>query len=282
MDFIAPQIYWGDDDKKKPDFSDILPDWVEHAAGRYICPGQTVGVGVKQLIHQVQVTREQGGKGNIVFSYRGLLSKNGIAQYSKAGGIYEASAAVPPMPWKDNPPEGIILGTITDAHTGEPVTDAQIRRNDSDYAALSSADGVYSFLKVPPGKYTLTIRKKDVPDQQVADLVVEAGKVTRADVKLGEAPAVVAAVETPATAPAAAATAPANAEPVVVAAEEPKPAEQVERPASRIPIGGVPKVTVAVTHEESGTFKWVMVVVMLVGFAVLAVGLIWHLKSRSR
>lgn len=195
MDFVVPQIYWADNDKKAPNFSEVLPDWVAHAAGRQIYAGHSTGVGVAELMNQVKVTRELGGLGNIVFSYGSFKSKQGFEQYSKAGSVYEKPVGTPAMPWKDAPSEGIILGTVKDVKTGEPVTDAQIRRNGSDYVALSSADGVFSMLKVTPGQYTLTVTKAGLPELKVENLTVAAGKVVRAEVALGGEPAVIASAE---------------------------------------------------------------------------------------
>ena len=274
MDFVVPQIYWADDDNRAPDFSRILPDWLAHAAGRHVYPGQTVGVGVAQLIHQVQVTREQGGLGNVVFSYGGLLRKNGIAQYSKPGGIYASPAAIPAMPWKREPVDGIILGTITDGETNQPVTDAQIRRSDADYVALSSADGVFAFLKVPPGRYTLTVRKQGKPEQQVADVVVAAGQVVRSDVKLGEVPAVVAAAESSV----AAASEPAGESALVEVAVE--PGDDASTAVARAPSAPVSVTTVTEKPASFGAFRWVMIGVMVVGFGTLGVAMAWHFLGR--
>ncbi|MBN1489513.1 MAG: family 10 glycosylhydrolase [Phycisphaerae bacterium] len=185
MDFVVPQIYWADDDKQ-PDFSRILPDWIAHAADRHIYAGHSTRIGIPELMHQVEITRQQGGLGNAVFSYGTFKEKGGFAQYSGAGGVYEHPVATASMPWKDNPSDGIIIGTVTNAETKEPVVDAQIRRSGDDYVALSSADGLYSFLKVPPGTYTLTVTKSGLPEQVFADIPIAAGQVVRADIALGD------------------------------------------------------------------------------------------------
>lgn len=193
MDFVCPQIYWSDSDDRRPDFSDVLTDWIAYDAGRHIYVGQSATVGVDELTRQVGVTRAMKGHGNVVFSYGGFKKRSGFAAYSRQGGVYERPAATPYMPWKNAPDHGIIVGTVTDAKTGEPITDAQVRRNGSDYVALSSADGIYSFVRVPPGEYEITAHKRGQPGRQLVAVTVEAGAVARCDLPLGETPAVAAA-----------------------------------------------------------------------------------------
>jgi len=193
MDFVVAQIYWGDGGPL-PDFSDILPDWIAHAAGRHIYAGQNRSIDPAEIVREVRFTREQGARGNVMFHYGGFKAKGYFELYSQPDGVYATPAQTPTMDWKTNPTEGILIGTATDAATHEPVVDAQVTRSGSSYVALSSADGLYSFLKVPPGEYTLTFRKRGLPDRQLARIQVVAGQVTRVDTALGELP-VVAQVE---------------------------------------------------------------------------------------
>lgn len=187
QDFICPQIYWADGGNN-PDFSEILPDWIAHAAGRHIYPGQTTSVGVSALISQIGVTRAMGGGGNTVFSYGSFNSGGFWTDYSGAGGPYAEPAATPAMPWKDNPTTGIILGNVTDATTGLPLVDGRVTRNGSSYIALTGGDGLYSHLLVPPGSYTLTFTKTGLGTRRICNVVVAAGGVTRIDTSLGTAP----------------------------------------------------------------------------------------------
>jgi hypothetical protein len=185
QDFICPQIYWADGGGN-PDFSEILPDWVAHAAGRHIYAGQITSGGGAALLSQINATRILGGLGNVVFSYGSFNSNNYWASYSGPGGPYNAPAPVPAMPWKDNPTDGIIIGNVTATDGSGPVVDATVTRTGSSWVALSSGDGLYSFLKVPPGSYTLTFNKPGVGTRQILDVQVVAGEVTRVDVQLGE------------------------------------------------------------------------------------------------
>ena len=189
MDFVVPQIYWGDGGRL-PDFSHILPDWVARRAGRHIYAGQNRSIDPAELVREVRFTREQGAQGNVMFHYGGFKAKGYFGLYSRSDGVYAAPSQVPVMDWKENPTKGTIVGALTDAATDEPVVDAQVTRSGSSYVALSSADGLYSFLKVPPGEHTLTFRKHGLPDRQIARIKVAAGPVIRVDTALGELPVV--------------------------------------------------------------------------------------------
>lgn len=155
QDFIVPQIYWADNGTN-PEFSEILPDWIANSAGRHVYAGQTNSVGTTELISEVNATRSLGGLGNVVFSYG---SFNSWASYTNPGGPYELPAAVPAMPWKDTPTEGFVIGTVTEVDGITPIVDAHVTRTGSAYTALSSGDGLYSFLRVPPGTYTVSFDK---------------------------------------------------------------------------------------------------------------------------
>ncbi len=185
MDFIVPQIYWADPPYRAgaPHFSEVLPDWVTNNGGRHVYPGQSSGVGAPELVHEIGVTRTMGGEGNVVFSYSNFNNNNYWPSYSGAGGPYEQPADVPAMPWKDNPTTGIIIGNVMNGIA--PVVDAHITRNGSSYTALSSGDGLYSFLLVPPGTYTLTVTKNELGTRVVTGVTVAPGQVKRVNVKFG-------------------------------------------------------------------------------------------------
>jgi len=188
MDFIVPQIYWGDPAYRatNPHFSQILPDWVAYAFGRHIYAGQTTaasgGGTVASMVSQVNATRTLGGNGNVAFSYSSFTA-NHFATYNSPGGVYEQPAAVPAMPWKTNPTQAIILGNITGPDGTTPVVDAHVTRSGSSYVALSSGDGLYSFLLVDLGNHAITVTKPGFVSQSV-NVTVAAGQVKRLDFTL--------------------------------------------------------------------------------------------------
>lgn len=188
VDFIVPQIYWNDGGKP-PDFSQVLPDWIAHSAGRQVYAGLVSTMTDKEIVHQVQETRKQGGTGEVFFSYGSFSRKGFFKLLNRSGGLYAGKAPLPAMPWKETPEDGIILGTLLDAGNASQVVDAQIVRTGSEYVALSSGDGLYSFLKVPPGTYTLTIRKTGYVDRVIERVQVNAGQVARVNAALLRVPA---------------------------------------------------------------------------------------------
>lgn len=183
VDFIVPQIYWGEGGKP-PDFSRVLPDWIAHSAERHVYAGLSCRMTGSELTHQVRETRRQGGQGAVFFSFGSFDSKGFLRILNRSGGVYEAKAPLPSMRWKEAPEEGIILGTVLDAGNAKAVVDAQVLRTNSEYVALSSGDGLYSFLQVSPGTYTLTIRKQSYNAQSIEGVKVNAGQVVRVNAAL--------------------------------------------------------------------------------------------------
>ncbi len=188
VDLIVPQIYWNDGGKP-PDFSQVLPDWIAHSGGRHVCAGLVSSMTDKEIIHQVQETRKRGGTGEVFFSYGSFNRKGYFRLFSRPGGLYAKQAATPSLPWKEWPTDGIVVGTLLDAASAEPVVDAWVVRTGSEHVALSSGDGLYSFLKVPPGTYALTIRKRGYAERLIDNVVVNAGQVVRVNAAMLRQPA---------------------------------------------------------------------------------------------
>ncbi|HEY3246497.1 MAG TPA: family 10 glycosylhydrolase, partial [Phycisphaerae bacterium] len=175
MDFICPQIYWADGGAL-PNFSDILPFWVANSSGRHVIAGQITSVGVTELLHEIDVSRADGAQGNTVFSYS---SFSFWGNYSS--GPYAQATDIPALPWKDSPTDGVIVGHVHDVATGLPLTDVHIIRSASTYTALSSADGFYSMLKIPPGVYFITATMPCYSRRTVPGVSVTAGNVAELD-----------------------------------------------------------------------------------------------------
>lgn len=179
LDFIVPQIYWADGGSK-PDFSDILPDWVANASGRLIVAGQNQGRGpFSDILQQVEVTRRLGAAGNCIFAM-GSTPVEELVQYKEA--VYQTPVKVPPMPWKSQPTTGIVIGEVKDAKTGQAVVDAWLRRNGSDNVTLSSGDGFFAMLNVPPGECEISATRSGAGEPVKQSVRVEAGKVVRVSI----------------------------------------------------------------------------------------------------
>ncbi|MCX7766982.1 MAG: family 10 glycosylhydrolase, partial [Candidatus Sumerlaeia bacterium] len=184
VDFLVPMIYWANGGSK-PDFNDVLPDWIQHNAGRFIASGQITSMGTNEIINNIQFMRAQGGQGNVIFSYSSAQST--LNSYRDT--VYTSKVPVPEMPWKTNPTEGTIAGFVYDEFNN-PVVDAKLNRSGSSYNWLSSADGFYAMLKVPLNDtYTITASKAGVGSATLTNVSFpEGSSVLRLDIKLSAQP----------------------------------------------------------------------------------------------
>jgi len=156
-----------------------LQRWLAGAAGRHVVPGQSTSEGLASLIEQIALTRTRGAQGNNVFSSGSFTSWDDyLAQ------VYPSAVSRPTMSWKSSPTTGIIYGYVKNA-SGAPVADVQLTRSGSSYIALSSGDGFYSFLLVPPGTYGVSTSHHAYDPVAVSGISVSAGAVVRRDITLG-------------------------------------------------------------------------------------------------
>jgi uncharacterized lipoprotein YddW (UPF0748 family) len=168
-----------------------LQAWLAGSNGRHILASHSTSQGGDSLLEQVALTRSRGAAGNCVFSYSSFNFWN---NYKTS--VYQQPASLPAMSWKTNPTTGIIYGYVMDPD-GNPVTDAQVVRSGSSYVGLSSADGIYSFLLVPPGTYTLTAVHRDHGESTISNVTVAAGQVVRRDFTTWTIPAPIIAEVSP-------------------------------------------------------------------------------------
>lgn len=183
QDWIAPQIYWADGGSK-PDYSDVLPDWLANAAGRHVYGGMDADASVTRTVNEVTATRNMSGPGTMYWSYGNAASNGHFTQL--AGNVYANRARTPDKPWLTAPPTAIVLGTISDFATGQPILDAHITRTGDSYTTLSAADGFYCFLDVPPGGTTITVTTPTLIGTAVVSALT-AGEVRRVDIALAPA-----------------------------------------------------------------------------------------------
>ena len=180
MDMLVPMMYFSGGMGSTWDIN--LQNWLSGSSGRHVIAGHYTPEGTAELLGQVALTRTRGAQGNSIFSYD---SFTGWSAY--LANVYQQPVATPAMHWKDTPFTGTIYGYVKDAD-GRPVVDAQVTRSGSRYNGLSSADGLYSLLLVPPGTHTITASHAGYgPATATADAVVTAGQVTRRDITLGSA-----------------------------------------------------------------------------------------------
>ncbi len=75
-----------------------------------------------------------------------------------------------------NVPLGAIVGTVTDALTGDPIQGATINANG--YSASTDADGHYNITDIPVGTYTITASKTGYENASQHNILVVAGANT--------------------------------------------------------------------------------------------------------
>ena len=95
---------------------------------------------------------------------------------------------------EDNPSggnsgSGSIYGCITDFATGEPVRNANVQLRPSGETTLTGYDGMYEFLEIADGNYSITVSKAEYTDL-IDDYVIEVknGRRMRRDVQIKKRP----------------------------------------------------------------------------------------------
>ncbi len=179
MDFFVPQVYgsqveafkyWMGENFKVNNGRLIVGGMNKDAAG-------SMGI----IFSEVQACRDINTSGTLVFSY----SKYNDAEWdSYASNVFGNIVSPPDMPWISKPADAIIIGNVKDRF-GNPVVDAAITRNDTDYTWLSGGDGFYAMLKVP-SDIPLTIKaEKTGFDNAIEELPpLSAGDIKRINIIL--------------------------------------------------------------------------------------------------
>ncbi len=180
VDALVPMIYW-DIGGKKPDYDELYRYFLANSSGRHIYGGiQTKYKNAEEPIREIEYTRSVNGPGIVGFSYGGVEKMDRWATYKK---VYAQKAPLPEMPWKKNHTAGILIGTVTDA-SGQKVTDAHVRIPQYPFYWISSGDGLFSILNLPPGPLSLEVEKAGIGKAQIPAVSIEAGRVTQIQVSL--------------------------------------------------------------------------------------------------
>ena len=79
---------------------------------------------------------------------------------------------------------GKIVGTVTDAETGDKLPGVNIILEGTDLGSASNQNGYYAILNVPPGNYTLNASMIGYKEVTVTNVVVRMDLTTRVDVEL--------------------------------------------------------------------------------------------------
>jgi len=176
MDMLVPMMYFTGGAGSTWDTR--LQLWLSGAPDRQVVAGHSTSQGTTSLLQQVELTRLRGGHGNSIFSWS---SFTGWSQY--VAEVYQTPVGLPVLTWKTSPATAIIYGYVTGTG-GQPLADATLVRSGSDYVALSTGDGFYSFLLVPPGTYSLDVSHSGYAPATATNITVAAGDVVRHDISL--------------------------------------------------------------------------------------------------
>ncbi len=171
LDATFPMIYWRIGSAHP--FEVLLADFLRNSGGRHVYAGISMR---NDPLAQIEVSRSLGGPGTTMWSY-GNGEFPGFLE-----GPYAEPAPIPPMPWKEEPAQAIVAGTITDAD-GNPVLDAWITLRGHDKTYLSGADGFYALVQLDPGQHTFTVRKNGL-GETFRTVKVAAGDVMQVDVAI--------------------------------------------------------------------------------------------------
>lgn len=176
MDMLVPMMYFTGGAGSTWDSR--LQLWLSGAPDRQVVAGHSTSQGTTSLLQQVELTRLRGGHGNAIFSWS---SFTGWSQY--VANVYQTPVSLPVMTWKTSPTTAVIYGYVTGIG-GQPLADANLVRSGSGYVALSTGDGFYSFLLVPPGTYSLDVSHSGYAPAAATNITVAAGDVIRRDITL--------------------------------------------------------------------------------------------------
>jgi uncharacterized lipoprotein YddW (UPF0748 family) len=99
LDANIPMIYWpvAEVEGSRLDFRVLVRDHVSHAAGRHVYAGMGgESVDFEQLVACIEVAREEGADGVVVFDYS--LFASDLIRLRE--GVFAEDAVPPPMPWR--------------------------------------------------------------------------------------------------------------------------------------------------------------------------------------
>ena len=112
VDYLAPQLYWGEE-RRETSFRALVEWWTgENVHHRYVWPGLDISRvgrsrGPEEIVSQVRLTRDQSGSaGNIHWGADRLIkNQQGLADVLVKQ-VYASPALVPAMPWLSNQTPG--------------------------------------------------------------------------------------------------------------------------------------------------------------------------------
>lgn len=192
MDVLMPMIYW-DLPEPKPNYDELLHDFLRGVGEDHLVGGQRV-FSAEENVRQIQLTRDAGAVGTVLWSYR-LARRKGILSDLRQT-LYTSKVPVPQTPRVSQPKYGAILGKVH-GQDGTPLVDAWVSIEPVDPAVPndgvftqkwpSSADGRFAFLKIPPVPVRITVRYRDKPSVSVGPIAIKAAEVANVNAVVNDA-----------------------------------------------------------------------------------------------
>ncbi|GIV09795.1 MAG: hypothetical protein KatS3mg019_1886 [Fimbriimonadales bacterium] len=208
LDMAIPMVYYNE---ANPRFAEFYRRWAnflkDHQHGRI----GVVGIGnylntTENTFKQIEFARQPSPSGNRVhgvnlFSYAattGVGSEEGAQLYQEPfyaalGEHFQQWVPTPPMPWKQSPTTGHLMGTVLNAANLAPVDGAtvEVYQAGSLIRTLTAdGNGFFAAVHVPSGVYSLIVRAEDLPAQPIRQVWVSAGMGVHLPILLGEASAI--------------------------------------------------------------------------------------------
>lgn len=181
MDALVPMIYWDIPDPK-PNYDELLDDFVANAYGRHIYGGYHANYeNFSEIENEILYTRRAGGHGTVAFASSYLDRKN--YWHRLGNSVFRTPARTPDLHWKTRSKTGAIVGDVIGPE-GQPLVDAKINLSGQTYNWLSSGDGFFACLNLPPGEYKLAIEHGAIGRMEYPKVIVKSGKVTRVPLRL--------------------------------------------------------------------------------------------------
>jgi len=191
MDLLMPMIYW-DLSEPKPNYDELLDDFIRGVGKDHVVGGQRVFT-PEENVRQIQLTRDAGAVGTVLWSYRLAQRKGLLSDLKKT--LYTSKVSVPRTTRATQPKYGAILGTVCD-RDGTPLVDAWVSIEPADPTVPNdgvftrtwptSADGRFAFLKIPPVPVRITVRYRDKPAAVVGPVAIRVREVTSVNAVVGD------------------------------------------------------------------------------------------------
>ena len=208
LDMAIPMVYYNEANPRHAEFYRRWATFLkDHQYGRL----GIVGIGnylnsVENTLRQIDFAREPSPSGNRAhgvnfFSYAattGVGTEEGARMYQEQfytalGDYFNKWVPTPPMPWKQAPTTGHLMGTVLRATDLTPIDGATVEVYQAGALVrtlTTDGNGFFAAVHLPTGSYSLIVRAEGLPAQQLGSIWVAGGMGVNLPVLLGDSEAV--------------------------------------------------------------------------------------------